>query len=454
MWDLWRWGWGEVCRGDTARPEAASHETAKDAPGFSRGEELALTHVSPSCKMIAMRRAYKVRAYPDDAQVAALNRTLGCVRLVWNKTLADRQRRYTAEKSSTSYKETDAALTGWKKTDDLAFLGEVSSVPLQQTLRHQHTAFSNFFKGQSRYPKFKSRNGRQSAHYTRSAFRMKPDGLWLAKMSAPLRVAWSWPFDMTNLDPTMVVISRESDGRWFATLCVDLPDPQPAEPTGESVGVDLGIKDFATLSTGDKIANPRHMARHERGLRRQQRRLARMKRGSTNRAKQRVKVARKHSRVRDARRDFLHKTSTSLVEANDVVAVEDLNVSGMVRNRSLAKSISEGGWSEFRNMLSYKTEQAGKRLAVINRWYPSSKICSTCGHLLATISLGTRHWTCPDCGTRHDRDVNAAKNILVAAGLAETQNACGGDVRPHEATRRQSPVKQEPQPAKVGIPRL
>ena len=165
-----------------------------------------------------MRRAYKVRAYPDDAQVAALNRTLGCVRLVWNKTLADRQRRYTAEKSSTSYKETDAALTGWKKTDDLAFLGEVSSVPLQQTLRHQHTAFSNFFKGQSRYPKFKSRNGRQSAHYTRSAFRMKPDGLWLAKMSAPLRVAWSWPFDMTNLDPTMVVISRESDGRWFATL--------------------------------------------------------------------------------------------------------------------------------------------------------------------------------------------------------------------------------------------
>lgn len=158
--------------------------------------------------------------------------------------------------------------------------------------------------------------------------------------------------------------------------------------------------------------------------------------------------------MRDARRDFLHKTSTSLVEANDVVAVEDLNVSGMVRNRSLAKSISEGGWSEFRNMLAYKTEQAGKRLAVINRWYPSSKICSTCGHLLATISLGTRHWTCPDCGTRHDRDVNAAKNILVAAGLAETQNACGGDVRPHEATRRQSPVKQEPQPAKVGIPRL
>lgn len=403
---------------------------------------------------MGMRRAYRVRAYPDAPQEAMLNRTLGCVRLVWNKTLDARARRYTTEQASTSYKETDAALTEWKRTAELAFLNEVSSVPLQQTLRHQHVAFSNFFKGRARYPKFKSRNGRQSAHYTRSAFRMKSDGLWLAKASAPLRVAWSWPFDMTDLDPTMVVISREPDGRWFATLCVDLPDPQPAEPTGNAVGVDLGIKDFAVLSTGEKIANPRHLARHERGLRRQQKRLARMKRGSANRAKQRVKVARKHARVRDARRDFLHKTSSRLVRDNDVVAVEDLNVSGMGRNRSLARSISDVGWGEFRHMLGYKAEQAGKRLAVIDRWYPSTKTCSTCGHLLASISLGTRHWTCPDCGARHDRDVNAAKNIIVAAGLAETQNTCGGDVRPHEATRRQSPMKQGTQLVKAGIPCL
>ena len=412
------------------------------------------THVVPSCKLTSMRRAYKVRAYPDAEQEAILNRTLGCVRLVWNKALAERQRRYTVERASTSYKQTDAALTDWKRSDDLAFLNEVSSVPLQQTLRHQHTAFQNFFKGLARYPKFKSRNGRQSAHYTRSAFRMKPDGLWIAKTKSPLRVAWSWDTEMTNLDPTMVVISREPDGRWFATLCVDLPDPEPDTPTGNSVGVDLGITDFATLSTGEKIANPRHMARHERGLRRQQKRLARMKRGSNNRAKQRKKVARKHARVRDARRDFLHKTSTHLVRDNDVVAVEDLNVSGMVRNRSLAKSISDVGWGEFRSMLAYKTEQSGKRLAVIDRWYPSTKTCSACGHLLATISLGTRFWTCPDCGTRHDRDINAAKNILVAAGLAETQNACGADVRPAGATSRRSAVKQESSDVSPGIPCL
>ncbi len=413
------------------------------------------THVAPQCKLIDVRRAYKVRAYPDQAQEAILNRTLGCVRLVWNKTLAERQRRYTVEQVSTSYKQTDAALTDWKRSDDLAFLNEVSSVPLQQTLRHQHTAFSNFFKGRARYPKFKSRNGKQSAHYTRSAFRMKPDGLWLAKTSSPLRLVWSWPdVDMAGLNPTMVVISREPDGRWFATLCVDQPDPAPAAPTGQSVGVDLGIKDFATLSTGETIPNPRHLARHERGLRRHQKRLARMKRGSNNRAKQRVKVARKHARVRDARRDFLHKTSTALVRANDVIAVEDLNVTGMVRNRSLAKSISDVGWGEFRAMLAYKAEQSGKRLAVIDRWYPSTKTCSVCGYLLASISLGTRRWTCPGCGTRHDRDVNAAKNILVAAGLAETQNACGADVRPVRATSRRSAVKQETPDVSPGIPAL
>jgi putative transposase len=158
--------------------------------------------------------------------------------------------------------------------------------------------------------------------------------------------------------------------------------------------------------------------------------------------------------VRDARRDFLHKTSTHIVERFDLIAIEDLNVAGMVRNRCLAKSISRVGWGEFRSMLDYKAQQAGRRLVVIDRWYPSSKTCSSCGHLLAILSLGTRHWTCPDCGTRLDRDINAAKNILVAAGLAETQNACGADLRPKRATVRQSAVKQEPQPAKVGIPRL
>nr|WP_067885133.1 RNA-guided endonuclease TnpB family protein [Nocardia vaccinii] len=391
-----------------------------------------------------MRTAYKVRAYPDPGQAALLRRTFGCVRVVWNKTLAGRQRLYTLERKSTSYKETDAALSEWKRTEELAFLSEVSSVPLQQTLRHQHAAFAAFFKGLARYPRFKNRHGRQSAHFTRSAFRIKADGLWLAKTAMPLRIVWTWPdIDLASLDPTMVIVSLEPDGRWFVSFAVDRTNSPAAEPVGNAVGVDLGIKDFATLSTGDKIANPGHMTRHERGLRRHQRRLARMRKGSANRSKQRVKLARKYSRVRDARRDFLHKISTGLVQRFDIIAIEDLAPRNMVRNRSLAKSISEAGWSEFRAMLEYKAERVGRRLVVIDRWYPSSKTCSACGHLFAALSLGTRQWSCPGCGTRHDRDINAAKNILVAAGLAETVNACGGDVRPQEVSLRQSLAKQE-----------
>lgn len=400
-----------------------------------------------------MRTAYKVRAYPDAEQAAMLRRTFGCVRLVWNKTLAVRQERYTTEKRSTPYKETDAALAAWKQTEELSFLGEVSSVPLQQVLRHQHTAFQSFFNKVGRYPRFKNRNGRQSAHYTRSAFRIKTDGLWLAKTVAPLKVAWSWPdIDMNSIDPTMVIVSREPDGRWFVSFAVDQPDPTPLPPTGETVGVDVGLKDFAAMSTGEKIANPRHLAKRERNLARYQRRMARCQKGSNNRAKAKQKVARAHSKVRTARKDFLHKTSTELVRKYDRIGIEDLAVKNMVRNRSLAKAISDVGWAEFRSMLEYKAQRMGREVVATNRWYPSSKTCNACGHLLATISLGTRHWTCPGCGTRHDRDINAAKNIDTAAGLAVA--ASGGTVRPVQATAGRVPVKEETSQATVGIPCL
>lgn len=400
-----------------------------------------------------MRTAYKVRAYPDAEQEAMLSRTFGCVRLVWNKTLAERQERYTTEKRSTPYKETDAALAAWKRTEELSFLGEVSSVPLQQVLRHQHTAFQSFFNRVGRYPRFKNRNGRQSAHYTRSAFRIKADGLWLAKTAAPLRVAWSWPdVDMTGIDPTMVIVSREPDGRWFVSFAVEQPAPSPLPATGETVGVDVGLKDFAVLSTGEKIANPKHLAKREKNLARYQRRMARCRKGSNNRAKAKQKVARAHSKVRAARRDFLHKTSTELVRRYDRIGVEDLAVKNMVRNRSLAKAISDVGWGEFRSMLEYKAQRMGREVIATNRWYPSSKTCNVCGYLLATISLGTRHWTCPGCGTRHDRDINAAKNIDTAAGLAVA--ASGGPVRPVQVTAGRGPVKEETSQVTAGIPCL
>jgi len=356
-----------------------------------------------------------------------LNRTFGCVRVVWNRTLAARQLRYTTYRAATSYAQTDRALTAMKKDPGLAFLSEVSSVPLQQALRHQHRAFTAFFAGRARRPRFKSRHARQCAHYTRSAFTIRGAVLRLARTDRPLRFTWSWPeVDITALNPTMVVVSREPDGRWYVTFSVDAWVPEPLPTAGRAVGVDLGVQDFAVTSDGQKIANPRHLERKARNLARYQRRLARCRNGSTNRAKAKAKVAGAHRKVRNARRDFLHRASTHLVRGNDVIVIEDLAVANMVRDRRLARAIADCGWGEFRRQLEYKCQRFGRQLVVVDRWYPSSKTCSACGHLLAELSLGTRHWTCPSCGARHDRDVNAAKNIL-AAGQAVT--ACGADVR-------------------------
>ncbi len=389
-----------------------------------------------------MRTAYRCRAYPDQAQQAVLNRTFGCVRVVWNRTLAARQERYATERKATSYAENDRALTAMKKDPGLAFLTEVSSVPMQQALRHQHQAFCAFFAQRARYPRFKSRRARQCAHYTRSAFSMRGGVLRLAKTDGPLRFVWSWPeVDVTGLDPTMVTAPREPDGRWYVTFAVDTEVPEPLPATGRAVGVDLGVQDFGVTSDGERIANPRHLERKARNLARYQRRLARCQRGSANRAKAKMKVACAHRKVRNARQDFLHRASTRLVRENDVIVIEDLNVSGMVRNRHLARVISDCSWGEFRRQLEYKCQRYGRQLVVIGRWYPSSKTCSACGHLLAELSLSTRTWQCLSCGTRHDRDVNAAKNIL-AAGQAVT--ACGADVSHSGSSRVQSAVKQEP----------
>jgi putative transposase len=405
-----------------------------------------------------MRTAYRCRAYPDAEQQQMLSRTFGCVRVVWNRTLAARHERYAAEGKSTSYAETDRALTAMKKDPSLAFLNDVSSVPLQQALRHQHRAFGAFFGRRARCPRFKSRRSHQSAHYTRSAFAMRGGELRLAKTTTPLRFAWSWPgIDVASLDPAMVVVSREPDGRWYVTFAVDTGTPSPLPETGRTVGVDLGVTDFAVTSGEKRIANPHHLERRARNLARYQRRLARCRNGSANRVKAKAKVARAHRKVRDARRDFLHKASTRLIRAHDVIVIEDLNVAGMVRNRRLARAIAGCGWGEFRRQLEYKCERYGRELVVIDRWYPSSKTCSACGHLLAALNLSTRYWACPSCGTRHDRDVNAAKNIL-AAGLAVARgdpgDACGADVRHPGSFRVHSAVKQEPRTVRTGVPVL
>jgi putative transposase len=385
-----------------------------------------------------------------------LNRTFGCARVVWNCILAARRERYITQRTGTSCGQASAALTAMKKDPQRAWLNEVSCVPLQQALRHQQQAFAAFFAGRARYPRFKSRHGRQAAEYTRSAFTLRNGELRLAKTPGPLVFVWSWPgIDVAGLDPTTVFVSKEPDGRWYVTLAVDAQPPEPLPAADRAVGVDLGVHDFAVTSDGDRVAGPRHLEHRARNLARYQRRLARCQRGSANRAKARTKVARAHRKVRNARCDFLHKTTTGLVRDYDLIAIEDLNVSGMVRNRRLARAISDCGWGEFRRQLTYKCQRADRRLIIIDRWHPSTKTCSACGFRLAELPLKARAWRCPSCRTRHDRDLNAAKNIL-AAGLAAARDnpgdACGADVRHLETPPVQSAVKQEPQPARAGIP--
>jgi putative transposase len=409
--------------------------------------------------LVFVRTAYKCRAYPAPEQASVLNRTFGCVRVVWNRTLAWRHARYYGgEQVKTNFTQANAYLTAMKTTEELAWLNEVSSVPLQQAIRHQQVAYTNFFAGRARYPRYKSRTCRQSAEFTRSGFRYRDGALFLAKMDTPLAFVWSWPgVDPASIDPSTVTVSRDPCGRWYVSFAVDAADPEQLPAVGSAVGVDLGIKDFAVTSGGEKIANPRSLARRERNLARYQRRLSRCQRGSANRAKAKAKVARAHRKVRAARTDFLHKASTRLVRAHDVIVVEDLAVKNMVRNRKLAKAISDCGWGAFRAMAEYKAARYGRHVITADRWYPSSKTCSVCGHLLADLSLKTRTWQCPSCGTGHDRDINAAKNIL-AAGLAvagdSPGHACGADVRPQGNPLRRSAVKQEPRPVRAGIPVL
>jgi putative transposase len=386
-----------------------------------------------------VRTAYKCRAYPDAEQAGVLNRTFGCVRFVWNRTLAWRRGRYHAGQATTGFTQANAYLTAMKAAGELAWLGEVASVPLQQAIRHQQAAYANFFAGRARYPRYKSRTGRQSAEYTRSGFRYRGGRLFLAKMNTPLTFAWSWPgIDPAGIDPSTVTVSRDPCGRWYVSFAVEVADPGPLPATGAVTGVDLGIKDLAVTSDGGHIANPRLLERRARNLARYQRRLARCQKGSANRAKVKAKVARAHRKVRASRADFLHKASTRLVRGHDVIVLEDLAVRNMVRNRKLARAISDCGWGEFRRMTEYKAARYGRHVIVIGRWYPSSKTCSACGHLLAELPLSTRTWPCPSCGTRHDRDINAAKNIL-AAGLAVARgspgDACGADIS-HTGTSR------------------
>ncbi|WP_460358327.1 RNA-guided endonuclease InsQ/TnpB family protein [Actinoallomurus acanthiterrae] len=380
-----------------------------------------------------MKRAFKHRFYPTDAQAAELSRTFGCVRKVYNMALEARTEAWRLRRERVGYNATSAMLTAWKKTEELAYLNEVSSVPLQQALRHLQTAFTNFFAKRASYPRFKAKKkSRKSAEYTTSAFRWREGKLTLAKMTEPLDIVWSRPLP-EGAKPSTVTVSQDAAGRWFVSLLCEDPGVQPLPADDTAVGVDAGLEHLLTLSTGEKITNPRYERRDRARLARAARQLSRKAKGDgSNRAKARRKLARIHARIADRRRDSLHKLTTRLVRENQVIVIEDLTVRNLLKNGNLARAIGDAAWSQFRSMLEYKARWYGREVIAVDRWFPSSKLCSVCGALAGEMPLGVRTWTC-GCGTTHDRDVNAAKNLL-AAGLAVS--ACGAGVRP----QRSSPV--------------
>jgi putative transposase len=378
-----------------------------------------------------VKRAFKYRFYPTAQQAAELSRTFGCVRRVYNMALDARSRAWTLEHRRVSYVETSAMLTEWKKTEEHGFLGEVSSVPLQQSLRHLQTAYTAFFDKRARHPRFKSKKrSKDSAEYTRSAFRFSGGELVLAKMRDPLAIVWSRPLP-EEAEPSTVTVSRDRAGRWFVSLLVEA-SVAPAPTTDTVVGLDAGITSLVTLSTGEKITNPKFERKDRARLGKAQRELSRKRQGSRNWEKARVRVARIHARIADRRRDFLHKLlTTRLVRENQAIVIEDLTVRSLLGNRTLARAISDASWTELRSQLEYKCAWYGREMIAIDRFFPSSKTCSTCGMIRAELPLNVRAWTCEGCGTRHDRDHNAAKTIL-AAGLAVS--ACGAGVRPQRST--------------------
>ena len=376
------------------------------------------------------KRAYRYRCYPTIAQADVLTRTFGCVRFVYNWALRLRTDAYSQGQEPISYQDTSAALTILKQQPETSWLSEVSSVPTQQALRHLETAFRNFFARRAKYPRFRKKHSKQSASYASTAFRWDPttQTLTLARMDAPLHIHWSRPLP-DGTTPTTVTISRDTVGRYFVSLLVE-EDIMPLPVVTGQVGLDMGLHDVVVLDSGEKVGNPRFFAQDEKRLAQAQRRHAKKKRGSRNRDKARRKVARIHARIADRRNDFLHKLSTRIIRENQTICIESLAVKAMAKHPTLAKAIYDVGWGEFIRQLEYKAAWYGRTLIKIDRWYPSSKQCAVCGHMHDTLTLDTRQWTCPACGVQHDRDMNAAQNIL-AVGL--TVAACGETVRPARA---------------------
>lgn len=378
-----------------------------------------------------MKARHTYRIYPTDEQAKQLAQTFGCVRYVWNWALNLRSVGF-KNGERINYAQTSAALTKLKKQPEVVWLNDVSSVPLQQVLRDLQTAYTNFFEKRTGYPGFKRKQGPQSAEYTKSGFQFDADTrtLKLAKIGA-IKVKWSRD---VILEPSSIRILRDASGRYFVSSVVEV-EPIPLPATGATVGIDFGLRRLATLSDPlpdgrTRIANPKHSYGYQKRMALLQRRLARKTKDSNRRKHAVLQVAKMHAKIADVRKDAAHKLTTTLVKNFDSIYIEDLNLRGMVKNHSLARSVSDAGIGMITRLLESKAERYGRTVTKIDRWFPSSKMCSACGHINSAVVLGVEEWKCPACGAHHDRDDNAAANIKA---VGQTVSAHGGTVRPSKA---------------------
>jgi putative transposase len=376
-----------------------------------------------------MQLRYRYRCYPSPVQAQALARSFGCARVVWNDALALSTKLYgDGQKYPGASALQSLVITAAKRKPERAWLAEASHSMLQQSVRDLDRAFRNWWgsltgkhKGKAKAPRFKRRHAAQSIRICGREFRVTDRGVRFPKVGN-LALVWSRPLPAA---PSSCTLIRDAAGRYFASFVVEVERDQ-LEPNGNTVGIDLGLTTFATLSNGEKIDAPKPFRAGLRRLRKLSRRLSRKAKGSNRRNRARLKVARLHARIADTRKDFLEKLSTRIIRENQTVVLEDLRVSGMIRNRKLSRAIADAGWRAFRLLLESKAAMYGRTVRVISTWEPTSQRCSCCGELGGKKPLGVREWTCLHCGAEHDRDINAANNIA-AAGLVEALNGRGAN---------------------------
>lgn len=381
------------------------------------------------------RRVYRFRLEPNAAQTDALNRFAGARRFVFNWSLARRKETYLATGKAVAWSVLSTELTALKRQPATAWLGEIDSQLLQQSLADCKRAFDNFFQKRARFPRFKKKHDAKQSFRIPQRISLENGLVRLPKIGA-IRLRQSRAVEGQIKSATF---KRDALGHWHVCLVAEFEltaQPPTQVAFDEVIGIDLGVKSLLVTSAGEDIAAPKFFRKAERKLRKAQRLLARRKKGSARRRKAKLRVARVHAQIADRRADFIHKATFRLVQENVAVSIEDLNVRGMSKTK-LSKSVLDAGLGEFSRQIEYKTRWYGRHLVRVDRFFPSSKLCSVCGYKHETLQLADRQWDCPDCGTSHHRDFNAARNIqaegfrlLVAAGLSETLNARGASVRP------------------------